>query len=308
MQIRYQGYNRPDANDLCVGMCYFNPVQYVKPLRNINLVRKQLDIHHISNFVVELVYPGQQQALSGSIVVRSDSVLFSKENLWNIVEKHIPDRYSKIVFMDSDILCSDPDWFIKIDKSLNEYDMVHAMDYLYADINHIEEQAIIEKDKARYSIIKAAKEGINIDLAIHHTGYVIALNRSYYHQLGGIFEYGITGYGDTLFWASFMKDFEPYCDNFLKMPRFKDIRNKWYTYKTNALSVSSLERINYLPGANILHLRHGCHANRRYPNRNCYVPGIFDLYHNEDGVLEINIISDKVNDLKQYWIDRQEDE
>lgn len=308
MILRYNGYNKPSNNDLCIGMCYFNPLQYRKPLRNIRLVRDELGRHHIPHVIIELVYPGQSPVIEGSIIVRSNSVLFSKENLWNIVVKHIPDEYSKIMFMDSDVLCTDPDWFDRTSELLDTHDLVHNMDFLYADIEAVDEQIAIDPHQARYSIIKAVKNNTKIDLLYHHTGYVIAITKKFLNQLGGIFEYGVTGYGDTLFWSSFIAEFEPYCDNFLKMPRFKDIRSKWEAYKRNALTISNLDKIGYMPGANILHLRHGDHSNRRYPSRNCYVPGIFDLYHNEDGVLEIEIISEKARDLKQYWIDRREDE
>ena len=308
MIINYTGYNEPSVDDICIGMCYFNPLQYQKPLRNIQIVQQEFDKYKIPYYVVELVYPDQSPSIKDAIVVKSNSVLFSKENLWNIVEKNIPEKYSKIIFMDADVLCSDPDWINKTSKLLDANDLVHSMDHLYKDINDIYEKNDIDLSTSRYSIIKALKNNEPIELGIHHTGYVISINRSFLKKLGGIFEYGITGYGDTLFWTSFIKDYEPYCDNFLKMPRFKEQRKKWNEYKKNALSISSMDRIAYLPGANILHLRHGEHENRRYPRRNFYVSGIFDLFHNDDGVLEINVISEKAKDLRQYWIDRKEDE
>ena len=215
MILSYNGYNKLTNDDICVGMCYFNPMQYKKPLRNIQLVQEQFDRYSIPYYIVELVYPDQSPVIKNAIVVRSNSILFSKENLWNIVEKNIPEKYSKIIFMDADIFCCDPEWFNKTSKLLDTNDLVHNMEYLYKDINYVYEKNDIDLTTARYSIIKAVKNNEPIELMIHHTGYVIAINRSFFKKLGGIFEYGITGYGDTLFWSSFIKDYEPYCDNFL---------------------------------------------------------------------------------------------
>jgi hypothetical protein len=308
MIIGYSGYNKLVVDDICVAMCYFNPLQYKKPLRNIQLVQEQFDKYGIPYRIVELVYPNQDPVIKNATIVRSNTVLFSKENLWNIVEKNIPEKYTKIVFMDADIFCSDPNWLNKTSKLLDSNDLVHNMDYLYRDINYVYEKNDIDSKTARYSIIKAIKNDEQINLMVHHTRYVIAINRSFFKKLGGIFEYAITGYGDTLFWSSFIEGYEPYCDNFLKMPMFNNESKKWNEYKENALSISSMDRIAYLPGANILHLRHGTHDNRRYSRRNFYVSGIFNLFHNDDGVLEINLVSKKDKDLLQYWIDRKEDE
>jgi hypothetical protein len=308
MIINYTYYNSLLCNDICVAICYFNPLGYHKPLQNIQWVQKEFDKYHIPYYIIELVYPNQLPSIPNAKVVHSNSVLFSKENLWNLIEKDIPEKFTKVIFMDADIFCSDPDWFNKTSSLLDSNDLVHCMDYLYKDIEQPFEQVELDTASSRYSIIKAVKNQQELQLHIHHTGYVIAVNRSFLHKLGGVFEYGITGYGDTLFWSAFLKDFEPFCDNFLKAPRFKTIRKYYEDYKQNALSISSLDRIQYLPNANILHLRHGKNENRKYAKRNFYVSSIFDLYHNDDGVLEIKVNNPNSKDLIQYWIDRKEDE
>lgn len=308
MKISYTGYDRPLDDNICIAMCYFNPLEYAKPLRNVRLIQEQFEKYDIPYYIVELIYPHQVPVIKNATIVRSSSILFSKENLWNVVEKTIPEKYQKLVFMDADIVCSDPAWINNISTLLNHNDMVHGMDYLYRDINDVHEVCELDCEKAKFSLIKAIKNNIPIDLRVHHTGYVTALNRSFFHEIGGIFEYGITGYGDVLFWAAFIKGFEPNCDNFLKMPRFKSIRHKWHEYKQNALAKTSMDRIAYLPGANMIHLRHGQQDNRKYPKRNHYVAGIFDLFHNDDGVLEISVKNIQSPDLRQYWIDRREDE
>jgi len=310
MKIKYSGYNKLIKNDICVAMCYFNPLGYNKPLRNIQWVQKEFDKYDIPYYTIELVYPNQSPSIENAKVVHSSSVLFSKENLWNIIEKDIPEKFTKIIFMDADIFCSDPDWFNNTSSLLDSNDLIHCMDYLYKDIEQPFEEIELDihSPTSRYSIIKALKNQEELKLHIHHTGYVIAINRSFLHKIGGVFEYGLTGYGDTLFWSAFLKDFEPFCDNFLKAPRFRKISQYYELYKQNISSISSLDRIQYLPDANILHLRHGKNENRRYHRRNFYVSSIFDLYHNDDGVLEIKVNNPNAQDLIQYWIDRKEDE
>jgi len=82
-----------------------------------------------------LLYPNQSQSIpEANVVVRSNSIYFSKENLWNILEKHIPDKYEKIVYVDADILCTDPNWLNRTAEKLDKYKIVHATDLMYKDI------------------------------------------------------------------------------------------------------------------------------------------------------------------------------
>lgn len=310
MILQYNGYNKLLADDICIAMCYFNPLKYHKPLENIQIIQKEFDKYSIPYYTVELIYPNQYPVIKNAHVVRSNSVLFSKENLWNIAEKIIPSKFTKIIFMDSDIVCSDSNWINNTRKLLETNYLVHNMDYSYRDIDSITEQKDIDINALKYSFIKAIKNNEQIELLIHHTGYCTAIDREFFHKLGGIFDHGITGHGDTLFWASFIDNYDPPsdCQKFLMGPRCSLIRKNWNEYKKNALSVSSLNKISYLPDANILHLKHGAKENRKYGQRSAYISGVFNLFYNDDGVLEINIINENNKDLIQYWIDRKEDE
>ena len=166
--------------------------------------------------------------------------------------------------------------------------------------------------KVKFQLLKrkGIKNNETITFSTHHTGYCIAIDREFFHKIGGIFDHGITGHGDTLFWASFIENYSPPgdCQRFLVAPRCSVIRNHWKQYKKKALAISCLDRITYLPNANILHLKHGTKTNRKYGKRSKYISGIFNLFYNDDGVLEINIINQHYNDLRQYWIDRKENE
>lgn len=307
IETSYRGYDELKYDDICIAMCYFNPIGYKKPLRNAHIVIQELSKYKIPFYIIELLYPNQLQSIPNSFVVRSESILFSKENLWNLIEKQIPSRFKKIIFMDADVFNTDRNWINKTATLLDTNDAIHPMEYIYKDIeDNINQTIKIDLQTAKYSILKAVKNQEEIRLFNHYTGFAVAINRDFFKNIGGIFEYGITGYGDTLFWAAFLKDFEPYCDNFLKSPRFESIRKKYEAYKNRVLSLSSINRITYLRKTHMLHLNHGSHDNRKYPHRNSYVAGIFDLFHNNDGVLEIKIVHPNT-DLKQYWLDRQED-
>ena len=309
MLIQYVGYNKPENNDTCIGMCFFSPVGYQKPIQHINLILEQLNKAKIPVFVIELLYPNQTQKITNSILVKSNTVLFSKENLWNVLESKIPDKYSKIIYTDSDVLYSNPNWFNESSHLLENNDVIQCMEWSHKDIHSIEDKVTIGNDPKinRISFAKAIKTQQEIDLSLHHMGFCIGIRRDFFHKIDGFFEYATTGYGDTLFWSCLTKDFWPrrqYCSEF-----FADIYARYVSYRSHLSKYYTYpERVDYVKNCLGMHLYHGSIPNRRYTDRQHYIPSEYDFFYNSYGVLEIASHDESKKDLIQYWIDRKEDE
>lgn len=309
-ETKYSGYANIDSKDICIAMCYFNPLGYKNSYNNINTVLQELKKTNIPFYLIELIYPNQKQSLSeATVVVTAQTVFFVKENLWNILERHIPDHYEKIIFIDSDILCSDIEWVDKISVKLNDTKILHASEKLYRDIttNNIYQPIVNDASCVKESIVKGLKNQSTIDLNQYHPGTNICIDRNTYHQIGGFFEDAPGTMGDTLFWYCFANAYQPYCAGLFCAPRFKYTKEKYLQYKKHICNILSLQDIDYLNNNYALHLYHGHTSNRYYSQQDKFIPGLYTLYKNNDGVIEINIKHPQIKDMKTYFYARTED-
>jgi len=308
--IKYSGYQNIDSKDICIAMCYFNPLGYKNSLQNIRCVLNEFKKTNIPVFLIELIYSNQKPSLPYSnIVVKAETIFFVKENLWNILEKYIPDKYSKIIFMDGDVLCSDPNWVDKVSSKLNSNKIIHASEILYRDIYRDNIYTNITKnDNTKESVVKGLKIEGKLDFTKNHPGLNISINRDVYHQIGGFFEEAPGTTGDTLFWNCFSNNSEPYCLGFFCAPRFKHTKEKYLLYKESLLKSVSINDIDYLENNWCLHLYHGNINNRKYGYQDKFIPGIYTVYKNQYGVIEIDIKHPTVKDLRQYLESRSEDD
>ena len=104
-------YNKPIKNDICIAFCYFNACGYVRSLQNFLFFENKLRAAKIPYFTAEMVIGDQPPMLaSPTLRFHSKSAFFYKEALWNRLEQAIPDQYTKICFLDSDIIFDRPDW------------------------------------------------------------------------------------------------------------------------------------------------------------------------------------------------------
>lgn len=307
--VGYTGYSNIESKDICIAMCFYNPLGYKNNLANIKTVILELKKTNIPVYTIELIYPGQNSSLPNpDVVVEAESVFFVKENLWNILEKYIPDKFSKIIFMDSDILCSDPRWIDKISSKLDSYKVIHGSEILHKDIsrNNIYEK-VYATQYTRHSVVKAIKNRDFFDFNDVHPGFNISINRNFYHQINGFFEEAPGTSGDTLFWVCFTEQ-SPYCAGFFCAPRFKETKEKYLSYKENILKLSSVADIDYLENNWCLHLYHGSIKKRNYGEQDKFMPGIYSITKNNYGVIEINIKHPYNKDMRQYFESRLEDE
>lgn len=301
MIVHVPVYNTPKYTDICIAICFFRPIHYQKPVENLKIFLNDLQRSNLPVFSIELLYNDQQPILPNPTkVVRSNSVIFSKENLWNILEKYIPSQYSKIIFLDTDIRFTDPDWFNKSSELLNTYKVFQPMDYCYRDIHGEQDSYELKQNKIRPTMSKGITLKESINIAQHYPGFGIVIDRNFFHQINGIFDRGLNGYGDSLFWGCFDK----FSCKYIYMASKKC---KYYQqYQKNIFDIISNQSniTTFIANNMCLHLYHGSEHNRRYDRRENYIPQSYELYYNEDGVLEMNA----EKDLRQYWIDRKEDE
>jgi hypothetical protein len=301
----HRPYNKPNNQDTCIILSFFNPINYNSPVYNANIVIDKLLSSNIPFFITELLYSDQKSRLNYvTKTVYAESVIFSKENLWNITEKIVPENYTKLIFLDIDVNFTDPDWFDKASCLLDEYNIIQPMEdcvqYIFDRQNPISE---IDMSHSKKSIAYAIKENKPFNSLLNskfHPGYTVAINRKTFKEINGFFEHNIIGGGDTLFWSSFG------CMIDTESSKYRgDIAYKYLKYKINNHKILSSKDVGYLKNNTALHLYHGSIKNRQYRTRHEYINplNIDNFYYNKYGVLEVK------NEPKilQYFSTRNED-
>lgn len=311
LKTSYKGYSSLEHNNICVAMALFNPVGYKNIVKNLHIVCEELAKSKTPFYIIELLYPNQSATIHDSFIVKAQTHFFVKENLWNLLEQRIPDKYEKIIFLDGDVLCSDPNWINRVAEKLDTKKVIHASEYLYRDIyaNNIYQEVTLDPINSKPSVVRAIKRKIQFNPLKFHPGLNVCIDRNFFHKIDGFFEQTPITIGDSIFWISFMPNFRYYCGTFFSAPNMKEQREMYYLYKKKILSSCNPdEDIDYLEDNNCLHLYHGSMNNRNYGKQYTFIPGPFRLYKNNDGVLEIDIKHPFIKDMKKYFEERKEDD
>lgn len=298
-------YNEPKSSDTCVIIGFFNPVNYNSSIYNANIVINKLLDSKIPVFITELLYKNQVSKLKYKTqTVYADTIIFSKENLWNLTEKIIPNKYTKLIFLDADINFTDLNWLDSCSNLLDKYDIIQPMEdciqYIHKKNDPIVEINLRYAKKSIAYAIKNKEPFDEIKSNKFHPGYAVGIKRDIFKKINGFFEYNIIGGGDTLFWSSF----GAMVDN--ESSRYRgDIVYKYLQYKINCTSILSTNNVGYLNNNTALHLFHGSVKDRQYKTRHNFINplNIDNFYYNEYGVLEAS----NEEGIFEYFCSRNED-
>src|SRR5438876_7100513 len=115
-------------NDACVITCFFNPCRYTTRLTNFFRFAASLEAHCIPWFAVECVFGDTYFELPRAANikrVRAGSVMWQKERLLNLALKElVPVNFSRIVWLDADVIFAEPDWLVRTSLALDGYPVV----------------------------------------------------------------------------------------------------------------------------------------------------------------------------------------
>ena len=287
-------YNKPISNDLAVGFVIFNSAKSKRIIMNYLYTVEKLKLAKIPYYTLELVYDDSSPEIADAFHVRGTSHLFQKEHLCKLLEQRIPESYTKLLFMDADLVFSNKDWYNELSKSLDSYEVIQPFTnaiWLDLNYNNIEDNRITcvyFKDKSNFPIFQS------------HVGFAWGFQRSYYREVG-MYCYAVLNSGDSFSSMQFLNN-----DYFLKYPLVNTSRFLNTCLKYLEGRKPTLSHIN----GNIYHLYHGSIHNRKYgilldiANTIKTIEDI--LVENEDGVFELTdqTIKDKMH---EHFIDRNDD-
>lgn len=255
-------YIAPDVDDTAVLLAFYNPVPFKRILKNIRYIMKCLRDVGIPYFVAECVFEGRRPQLpDADLHVRSNSFMFYKEQLLNLLERKVPAKYTKLVFLDADILFDAPDWLNQISVKLNVVDILQPFQeacWLTPDNTRIRNK----KYSYGYAIVNklAGKPG---ELHSYHPGFAWAMRRDVFRAIGGFYPRSIVGNGDMMFTLNLFADAVP--EVFRRDHNVPDcIVEGWEAYHARFKAVGP--SVGFL-ALKALHLFHGLTEQRQYKTR-----------------------------------------
>jgi hypothetical protein len=300
-------YITPACTDLAVLLVFYNPVGFKRILNNMLYVMNTLKEKKIPYFVAECVFNNKKpQIPDATLVVHSNSYMFYKEQLINNLEKLVPEKYTKLMIMDGDIIFDSPDWVDQVSMSLDTNDIIQPFDkacWLMPG------NKIIRSWKYSYAHALTKKTPIDYqNIHQYHPGFAWAFKRSTFRQIGGLYANAIIGGGDMLFVFNFFVDEIPeywYKDAMVTTLPIE----AWPAYHANFKKVAPKIGIVQIRA---LHLFHGLSANRQYRTRYQKFAALFDkpwdhyIVMNKDNMTEFK--DPKYRELLlPYFKERKED-
>jgi hypothetical protein len=302
-------YIEPEVFDTAVLIAFFNPAKFRRSVENARYIIKIMKDKKIPCYVAECVFDkAAQQIPDADLVLHSNSYMFYKEQLFNKLEKLVPEQYTKLVALDADIMFDAPDWIDQVSLSLNTHDIIQP--YLKA--------CWLSPDNKRvrswkYGQSYALLQKIPItseNIHEYHPGFAWAFRRDIFRKLGGFYPNAIIGGGDALFTFNFYPTGMPrfWVDN-QEGGAIHTIIEQWPKYNENFKHVNP--KLGHL-NIKCFHLFHGLMIKRQYDTRYSLfskdLTGKWNdvITYNKDGLTEfVNPHLRKI--LYKYFKDRDED-
>ena len=229
--------------------------------------------------------------------------MWHKENMINIgVRKLLPENWKAMAWIDADIEFENKNWALDALKILNGHKDIIQLWSCCKNMN---------ADQIKYNVYKSFGHEFNAGLIYlknsnWHPGYAWACTREAYEQMGGLFELGILGGGDTIMALSIINK-SSYLQKIEMFIEFKKTINA-FENKVNTL------RLGYVEGI-IKHHYHGSFKNRQYTERwkillNHNYDSLIYITKNDKGLLVPTDIFPKklLDDILTYFKQRNEDE
>jgi hypothetical protein len=304
--------NGPIENKLNVIIVVSNPCLYATRyiLLKEFVKRFEEEEENVNLFVVELTYKNQRFYVTNKknknhLQIRTDTPIWHKENMVNLgVKRLLPSNWKAFAWIDADIEFENSSWALDTLKILNGCkDVVQVFSHCI-DMDK-DETSLNIFNSFGYSFSKNkkyTKKGIDF----WHPGYAWAITRKAYEKIGGLYDKGVLGSGDSIMAFSFINK----CIN-MNNPNYSDgYNNSMLEFEKKAKTL----RLGYTPGV-IRHYYHGSKKNRNYTERwqilikHQFSPSLH-LTYGVTGILipTAEFSEEFKNDIMDYFKERKEDE
>lgn len=288
------------ADDIAAITCFFNPAGFKSLRQNFDKFREGVERTSAPLYVAELTRIGGQPTIQhpNLLHLESDDTIWQKESLLNRVVQQIPKRYTKIAFLDCDLLWPNANFLDIASAKLNKVPAVQ----LFSEITYLDANGGV--DKHYDGMIKALKYSSG---STSTPGGAWAVHRELFTHFGGLYSKLITGGGDSVAAElGFLGRSNP----------------KWLQAYNPAVQASITDwaapvnrycrgQVDFVDQP-ISHLYHGAVANRGYWSRREVIRNFDperDVQLTDAGLLtwSANVDPTIKTGMHQYFVSRQED-
>lgn len=304
--------NEPIEDKLNIIVVISNPFLYAKRYILLKEFVKRIEEEeeHVRLFIVEMIYENQKFIITDKknknhLQLKTETPIWHKENMINLGVKYLlPKNYKAFAWIDADIEFESNSWALDSLKILNGCKDVVQLFSHCVDMS---------KEKTNLSIFNGfgysfckQKSFTSKGLDYWHPGYAWAITRKAYERLGGLYDKGVLGSGDSIMALSFINKVE----HMTNKNYSDEYNNSMFEFQNKANKL----RLGYTPGV-IRHYFHGSKQNRKYTERwkilmeNHYSPDK-DICYNENGILVPTNCFSKLfkDDIMDYFKERKEDD
>jgi hypothetical protein len=304
--------NDPIESKLNVIIVVSNPCLYAKRYILLKEFVKRIEEEeeNVNLFVVELAYNNEKFYVTSKtnknhLQIRTVDPIWHKENMVNLGVKYLlPKSWKAFAWIDADIEFDSNSWALDTLKILNGCKDVVQLFSHCIDMDK-DENTLNIFNSFGYSFNKNKKytqRGIDY----WHPGYAWAITRKAYEKIGGIYDKGVLGSGDSIMALSFINK----SGNMNNINYSEDYNNGMLEFQKKAKTL----RLGYTPGI-IRHYFHGSKINRKYTERwqilirHQYSP-IQHLTYDSFGILipTEQFSEEFKNDILDYFKERKEDD
>lgn len=257
------------VNDLCIIICLFNLDGSADKLRNFGLAESIMYWSGLPVYVVECAFgddPWNLAPHANVFRLRTWGNLWQKERIINCVIRRLPRQYTKVAWVDGDVLFENPDWAVQASEALDTANAVQLCDRIIrlppGEHCYRGQGDVVETFASVYA--RAPNELLNGNFATHgHTGIGWAARRELLQDVG-LYDACIIGGADHVMAHAFCGDWESPC-----LERMMRRGSRWHQHavtwsrRAYPLVRSAVTVIN---GA-ALHLWHGELTSRRHMRR-----------------------------------------
>lgn len=289
----FRGYSRPNSDDLAVVLCHFSPAGFRRPAENARRVISDMREAGIPVYPIELVRPkGKQELVNPHMVVEAESAMFHKENLLNLVVDSLPEKHSKVIFLDADVRFNERDWVDRASAAMESADVMQPMEWCFWS-----------SSRNKISAAEQLSRGGRLNVGNVHPGFATGARRDWLVRVGGLYDLAVVGNGDACLWhavGSSMglgfpdESLAPYLSKYKGFDEYAERVRE------------SRPRVASIKGCFAGHIPHGTANRRGYVERHSLLAGDLSVRRNGQGVYEW-IDASNNGPMTDYFRSRDED-
>lgn len=278
---------------LAVLCCLFTTRSTPRIMQNYDRFARAIRRLGVPLYTVECRYGNDpfMVPLDGTVLRRTaKTVGWHKERLLNILERSVPARYTKLAWLDADLLFSDHGWAYETERLLDDVNVVQPFEYArWLDQNDVgwperqDQECQPFPGLIAYAHQHGPHAGIFTDA---HPGFAWAMRRECWHAVDGLCDRLITMEGDVVMAGAFV-GFGGTGPPFLRHVNEVPSVQAWYKRAARVVD----RTVDFVKGT-VSHLWHGYRNNRQYlelPQQ------LFDIGRNLDDL----VVDDPADPLNQ---------